>query len=140
MSSTEGIGLVIIFIALVLSFGVLYTPAASIFTTVEDSLVDQKDELTDIDNISFDAEASSQGDTITVTVSNTGSETIHFSDLYFIVDGEYVSADASSVDGNTDRSFMMPTEQAEFEIQGNPQSENIRVTHKLDIVEVSEIE
>ncbi|WP_439028355.1 flagellin [Haloarchaeobius sp. DT45] len=67
-----------------------------------------------VTNVSYNAST----DTLTVTVTNTGSRTLSVDETDLLVDGVYQTGATTSVGGDASRDLWMPGDSLEFELAG----------------------
>jgi len=104
----------ILFIAMFVSFGVLYTASYNGFERVADAKGEGMDQMLTQRNTELNiTDTSYSGGNLTVTVNNTGSTSLSLNDTDVLVNGSYVTAsdvEARDVDGDAGTSLWLPGE------------------------------
>jgi len=104
----------IIFVAAFIGFGMFYSATANGFERVNDAREDQRDRLLDQQNTDISlvsATWNSSNDNLVVTVDNTGSETLSVEETDLLVDNDYRTGYATSVDGDSSTDIWASQEQ-----------------------------
>lgn len=101
----------VIFLGVLIASGTLYTAAAGSAEQVSDARSAEGEELLDRRNTVIEAAEvvyNSSSDTLNVTVTNNGTTTLSVDDTSLLVDNDYVTPDATAVDGDTDTDIWAP--------------------------------
>jgi len=114
---------VILFLGIVISFGMAYTAASNGLELVDDAYEDNTDDELARENtgVSVASAAANTGSTtLNVTVDNTGSTTLSVSDTDLLIDGNYTTLTDENmttldVDGNSDTDLWLPGETLHIE-------------------------
>jgi flagellar protein FlaF len=105
----------IIFVAAFIGFGMFYSAATNGFERVNDAREDQRDRLLDQQNTEISLVSatwnSSGNDNLVVKVDNTGSATLSVEQTDLLVDNDYHSDYATSVDGEGSTDIWASQEQ-----------------------------
>ena len=101
----------VIFLGVLIASGTLYTAAAGSAEQVSDArsaegeeLLDRRNTVIDVASVTYDTNTSA----LTVTVTNNGTTTLSVDDTSLLVDNDYVTPDATAVDGDTDTDIWAP--------------------------------
>jgi flagellar protein FlaF len=114
---------VILFLGIVISFGMAYTAASNGLELVTDAYEDSTDDELVRENTGVrvdNAAANTQSTTLNVTVNNTGSTTLSVNDTDLLIDGNYTNlmdenTAVLDVDGNSDTDLWLPGETLHIE-------------------------
>jgi len=114
---------VILFLGIVISFGMAYTAASNGLELVNDAYEDSTDDELVRENTGVsvaNAAANTQSTTLNVTVNNTGSTTLSVNDTDLLIDGNYTNLTDENtavldVDGNSDTDLWLPGETLHIE-------------------------
>jgi flagellar protein FlaF len=119
----------VLFVAALVSFGMLYTATANGVERVTDAeaagderLLDQRNTDVALDTTSYD----SGSGTLTVAVNNTGGTTLSVGDTDLIVDNAYADR-TTRVDGNSETDLWLPGETLTFEASVAAQPSRVKV-------------
>ncbi|WP_327052573.1 fla cluster protein FlaF [Halomicrococcus gelatinilyticus] len=104
----------ILFIAMFVSFGVMYTASYNGFERVSDAKGEEMDQMLTQRNTELNiTDTSYSGGNLTVTVNNTGSTSLDIEDTDVLVNGSYVTdsdIEARDVDGDVNTTLWLPGE------------------------------
>ncbi|WP_049970244.1 fla cluster protein FlaF [Haladaptatus cibarius] len=121
----------IIFLAMFLSFGIVYSAAYNGYERVNDAQSDRAEGVLDQRNTALNITTLNySGENLNVTVTNTGSTTLDVNDTDVLVDGSYVAtADIVSHDVNGDSAteLWLPGEALHFEISVSSSPARVKV-------------
>lgn len=113
----------IIFIAAIVSFGVMYTSAYNSYELM-DAAEDEKtanlleQQNTEIEIVAIQTFTSNN--TVDVTVKNTGATELHVGDTDLLLNGAYQSGVNTLVDGQSGRTLWLPGENLTMEASFDP--------------------
>ncbi|MFC6863598.1 flagellin [Halomicroarcula sp. GCM10025817] len=111
----------IIFVAAFIGFGMFYSASANSLEQISDARDDQRDSLLEQQNTAItviDVTYDSTGDSLTITVENTGSTELAVSDVDVLVDNEYQSGYGTAVDGDTTTDLWLAQQTLEITVTG----------------------
>ncbi|MFW5924217.1 MAG: fla cluster protein FlaF [archaeon] len=102
----------IIFIAALVSVGMLYTSAYNGFESVSDATIDQHERALDTQNTAINVtnvthDTSGTTDYVNVTVENEGSNALHVSSTDVLLNGTYVESFDSRTVETTDQAYTV---------------------------------
>lgn len=104
----------ILFIAMFVSFGVVYTASYNSFERVTEAKGGEMDQMLNQRNTGLNiTDTTYSGGNLTVSVNNTGATSLNLEDTDVLVDGSYVTdSDVvdRDVDGDVDTSLWLPGE------------------------------
>ncbi len=121
----------IIFLAMFISFGIVYSAAYNGFERVSDARSDHADIVLNQQNTALNiTTVNYSGGKLNVTVSNTGSTSLDVNDTDVLVDGSYVTAaDVASrnVNGDATTELWLPGETLRFQINVSSSPTRVKV-------------
>ena len=110
----------VIFVAAFIGFGMFHSATANGFERVNDAREDQRDRLLDQQNTDISLVSatwnSSGNDNLVVTVDNTGSETLSVDATDLLIDNDYRTGYATTVDGDGSTDIWASQEQLEITV------------------------
>lgn len=118
--STSG-AIAVIFIAILLSLGVLVPSVDGAYERVAHAADEEDERALAVTNTAIQIVATDYKpgqDELTVEVDNEGSRTIDVEHTTLLVDGVYVTPDNTTVDGEAGRTVWAPGERLTFTVQG----------------------
>ena len=123
---------VILFLGMVISFGIAYSGAFNGFERVNDAVgedservLDQQNTRLAITNVSWETGTTNYLD---VSVENTGSTTLSVNDTDLLVDNVYQETfENRTVDGDGDTDLWLPGETLTFTVTNESQPERVKV-------------
>jgi flagellar protein FlaF len=104
----------IVFAGMFIAFGMFHTATTNGFERVSEAQEDRTDRTLAQQNTAINVTSATwQGtaDELTVTVENTGAESLSVSDVDLLANNSYVSGYDTSVDGDTETDLWLPQEQ-----------------------------
>jgi len=130
----------IIFVAAFIGFGMFYSATANGFERVNDAREDQRDRLLDQQNTDISLVSatwnSSGNDNLVVTVDNTGSETLSVEETDLLIDNDYRTGYATSVDGDSSTDIWASQERLEITVTSlSSQPNRVKVVTENGIAE-----
>jgi flagellar protein FlaF len=104
----------IVFAGMFIAFGMFHTATTNGFERVSEAQEDRTDRTLAQQNTAINVTGATwQGtaDELTVTVENTGAESLSVSEVDLLADNSYVAGYNTSVDGNTETDLWLPQEE-----------------------------
>lgn len=130
---------VVVFVGVLIAFSAFYTSANGAYEDVMDATAARHERVLDrantdvsIANASYDA----TNDTLTVLVDNTGSRSLSVADTTLLVDGQYVTPDATTVDGDAGTDVWPPGEQLTITVNRSTALDRIKVVTDAGVADV----
>ena len=117
---------VVLFLGIVISFGIAHAAVNNGVESVTDAYQDSTDKELSRQNTAINitsAVANSASTTLNVTVENTGSTTLSVNDTDILINGTYTSHDSMEtleVDGNDATDLWLPGESLYFVVNRDP--------------------
>jgi flagellar protein FlaF len=104
----------IVFAGMFIAFGMFHTATTNGFERVSEAQNDRTDRTLAQQNTAIDVTSAIWNTTsgnVTVTVGNTGSESLTVDEVDLLANNSYISGYATSVDGDTETDLWLPQEQ-----------------------------
>jgi len=104
----------IVFAGMFIAFGMFHTATTNGFERVSEAQEDRTDRTLAQQNTAIEVTGATWQGTandLTVTVNNTGSESLSVSDVDLLANNSYLSGYDTSVDGDTETDLWLPQEQ-----------------------------
>jgi len=141
---------VVLFLGIVISFGMAYATASNGLELVNDAYEDSTDDELARENTGVSvgtAAANTESATLTVTVRNTGSTTLSVDDTDILIDGKYTSLTNGNmdwdVDGETDTDLWLPGETLHVEYEyddSDPDPDRVKVVTEPGVAASAKVE
>ncbi|WP_134671939.1 fla cluster protein FlaF [Halorussus marinus] len=129
-------GTVVLFLGIVISFGMAYTAASNGLELVNDAYEDSTDDelVRENTDVSIGQASNTGSTTLNVTVENTGSTTLSVNDTDLLIDGNYTSLTDENmitldVDGNSETDLWVPGEtlHIEYDYGSDPAPSRVKI-------------
>ena len=128
----------IVFLGMIVSFGIAYAGAFNAFERIDDAYQDdadraleQKNTAVTLTNVSWDQTGTNY---LTVEVENTGSTSLSVEDTDLLVDNEYqTSFETRAVDGNAATDLWLPGETLNFTVMNETRPGRVKVVTEMGV-------
>lgn len=128
----------IILLGLFIAFGTMFTVVSNGYGSVIDAEQERSDRLLDQQNTAITVtSASSDGDTTTVAVENTGSVELTIQDTTVLLDGQYIHPEQATIDGSDETDLWLPGETLVFELSGT--GEQVKIVTETGVAATVEV-
>lgn len=121
MGYSQSVALLILVIGIGFALAAVGGPLIDGSSDVASAIGASQDEIAEVKNSDFEIEdvdsPSGEGGFTTVTITNTGSETLRIDEMSVLFDGEVVEPTDVEVEGADDRTLIEPGETAELEFE-----------------------
>lgn len=138
MSGVSSVTLLILFIGVMFAGSVMLSAGVEHINNSVNSNSEVLDDIRETKNTEFvisNVEYDSSTNELSITMVNTGAETIKISDIDLVVDGEYRLYN-SSIDSNSDRSVLNPNEELLIQVDditSKPSSVKLSVLSGIEV-------
>jgi flagellar protein FlaF len=139
----------LILIALLLSFGAVYTATTGTFGEIRDAQVDQSDRNVETLNTDIEIESAiyngSGNYNLVITVNNTGATTLELNNTDLLIDGDLQTGwrDSATIDGSDTANLWIPQSTLEITIEyaeSDPRPDRVKLVTEYEIAATASVE
>lgn len=136
MSGTSSVTVLILFIGVMFAGSVMLSAGAEYINNTANSNSEVLNDIRETKNTEFtisDIKYDNSTNELSITMVNTGAETIKISDIDLVVDGEYRFYD-SAIGNNSDRTVLNPNEKLLIEVDNTTEKpSNVKLSVRSGI-------